>query len=360
MRQKLWIALSFRVCLAVFLVGTGSPRESDVFADGTPHETSAHNSSSWLSEPNRSTVFGQEAFSVSTVVPNWDKNYLISQESEVSSSKVPNVRLFDASGAMVRQASVWLPGAIKVALIDSAVTADGRIVASGVAIKGDGTRAYFIARTDLKGTVTNIVQTNPFHPRNICTAPDGTVWSFGGVSAENSAQAKGEALLRQFHFDKGLIKSHLSASSFDASLRPAYRLGKGAVYLRCFADGLGIYSEVANEFIELNFGTGEVQRFGVTTTPLRVTMEGFAVTDTGEVFGLFTDHRAKESKRALFHLVKQNSTKNVSWEGVEVGSGAPPVDRLLGSDGKNLVYMNANEGFTFFWATPHVRSGGVQ
>lgn len=352
MKSKSGLFFFSFACVMGLLVSLALLMTSEVLANGQPNE----NSTSTLSEPHRRVVFGQEPFSVSTVVPNWDKNYLITQESEVSSSKVPNVRLFDANGAMVRQASVWLPGSVKVGLIDSAVTRDGRIVASGVAIKEDGTRAYFIAQTDLKGTVTNVVQTNPFHPQNICAAPDGTVWSFGGVSTESSAQAEGEALLRQFHFNKGLVKSHLSKSSFETSIRPAYRLGKGAVYLRCFADGLVIYSEVANEFIELNFGTGEVRRFEVAATPLRVTMDGFAVTDEGEVFGLFSDQGAKLPKRALFHLVREKSAKKISWEGVEVGSTAPQIDRLLGSDGKSLVYMNANEGFAFFWATPHVRS----
>jgi hypothetical protein len=339
-----------KVLFVSFVCAVGLVACLTLLANGQPNEKSR----STLSEPNRRVFFGQQPFSLSTVVPNWDKNYLVTQESEVSSSKVPNVRLFDAMGAMVRQASVWLPGSSKVGLIDTAVTNDGRIVSSGVAIKDDGTRAYFIAQTDLKGTVTNVIQTNPFHPQNICAASDGTVWSFGGLGSAPSAQTEGQELLRQFHFDKGLVKSHLPKSSFDASARPAYRLGKGAVYLRCQANGLVIYSEVAKEFIQLDFRTGEVQRFAVAATPLKVNMDGFAVTDDGEVFGLFSGQGTGMSKKALLHLVREDSARKTSWEPVEITSTAPSVDRLLGSDGKNLVYMNANEGFAFFWATPHV------
>ena len=96
-----------QVCLVQCFWSAQAPLVSRMFSRMVHlHENIGAQLPSWLSEPNRSTVFGQEALlPVSTVVPNWDKNYLISQESEVSSSKVPNVRLFLTckKGAMVRQ-----------------------------------------------------------------------------------------------------------------------------------------------------------------------------------------------------------------------------------------------------------------
>ena len=150
-------------------------------------------------------VFDKGAFfGTSMPLPKWDNGFLISWEIETFQAGTPNVRLYDSSGNQVRTASIWFPDAARVLVYSATATPDGRIIAGGSAEKQDGTAAAFIVRTDLGGKITDVIQTKGFGPLNVCQAPDGTVWSFGGTGFEyHSSQRKPGDTLRHFDFDKG-------------------------------------------------------------------------------------------------------------------------------------------------------------
>jgi hypothetical protein len=193
-------------------------------------------------------VFDKGAFfGTSTPLPRWDNGYLISWEIETFQAGTPNVRLYDSSGNQVRTASIWFPDAARVLVYSASATSDGRIVAGGSAEKQDGTAAGFIVRTDLGGKITDVIQTRGFGPLNVCQAPDGTVWSFGGTGFEyQSSQPKPGDTLRHFDFDKGEIASYLARSSF---LKPEIQAG-----IRCSADEVIAYSPNAKAYIEMKYG----------------------------------------------------------------------------------------------------------
>src|SRR6516165_3208959 len=132
-----------------------------------------------LMPSEKRVVFEASQFAEGSVIPYWDKGYLISIVPESVSPATPNVRLYDATGTRVREVSIWFPGTQTVYILSAAVTPRGQILASGTAVKSDGTRAYFIQETDGSGKRTNAIQTNPFLAEHVCATTEGSVWAFG-------------------------------------------------------------------------------------------------------------------------------------------------------------------------------------
>src|SRR2546429_4848035 len=147
-------------------------------------------------------------------MPHWDTGYLLSRLVETYKAGEPNIRLYDRSGKKVREARIWFPESPRVVISSATVTSDGRIIAAGNAQKSDGAAAPFIALTDLTGKVTNVIQTYGFVTCNICRAPDGTIWSFGGTGYDTHSEPNPGDTLRHFDFQKGQIGSYLPRSSF--------------------------------------------------------------------------------------------------------------------------------------------------
>src|ERR1700732_892303 len=85
-----------------------------------------------LSDSTRRAVFDSGAFyGPSTPLPQWDNGYLVSREVETFQPGVANVRLYDTSGAKVREAAIWFPGSQRVLIYSATATPDGRIIAAG-------------------------------------------------------------------------------------------------------------------------------------------------------------------------------------------------------------------------------------
>jgi hypothetical protein len=304
-----------------------------------------------LSAPHKRVVFGNGPFSVGSSLPYWDKDFLVSRGADGSPSGQPIVRLYDDHGKVARETSIWLPGAVEVGLISWAATDDGKIIASGVAIKEDGTRAYFVATTNADGVVQKLIQTNPFHPRHICALSDGSVWSFGGVYSADPLERDSAFLLRQFDFSRGLVRSLLPRSSFKTPDPPAYQKGDDRVYLRCSQDRLVIYSEVANEFISMNLHTGTVHRLPIDRSGVRGLLNGIALTDAGDVFGLFSYFPLT----GMFHLEPDENNAKVQWRPVALDRSLVGASAtwLLGSRGKDLIYMvDSDDGL--LWSVPNI------
>lgn len=295
-------------------------------------------------DTDKRTVFDAGPFSHGHAMPYWDKGYLISLTPQTGGPGIPNVTLYASDGQKVREAAVWFPGAETVFILSAAVTAEGNILASGTAVKSDGTRAYYIARTDLAGRVTDVIQTNPFFPAHVCSASDGTVWSFGdaGVDPPN------DSTLRQFDLATGLLKSYLPHSSFGGGPRaPAERGNPGQeVYFRCSGSRIAIYSGVVNYYIEFNTTSGSVKRYHVDRSSVNLPVRGFALTSQGEVYGFLRDY-SKPELQGLFHLEPDAKNAVVKWVPVEGASGgkgqAGVFQGLWGADGETLIHGYADD-----------------
>jgi hypothetical protein len=306
-----------------------------------------------LSAAHRSVVFDSLPFSPGSTVPYWEKGYLISKINvEISGPNRPVVALYDANGAKVREASsVWFPGSVRVAISNAAVTPDGRIMISGSAEKTDGTWASFIAWTNLVGTLVNVIQTNPFGPLLVCSAPDGTAWSFGYAKDPN------EPILRHFDPVKGQIAAHLPRLSFPGRFSPAINGGEGKhVYLRCSSEKLAIYSELADEYLEMDYATETVQRWPIDRTVNDVRVDGFAVMESGDVYVVANHFSDQPGHFPMFQLQIDRPAGKIRWLRVAGAAGnemePSQVRSLLGADHESLVYLKMENWPTVYWARP--------
>jgi hypothetical protein len=301
-------------------------------------------SSKVLSDPVRRVVFEPSAFhGPGMPIPYSDKGYLITRKIEIFEPGAPNVILYDRSGQKVREAAVWFPQSIRVAITSAAVTSDGRIVASGEADKSDGTRAPFIALTDLSGKVTAVVQTKDFYPRNVCVAPDNTVWSFGGTWWDdvNDRPLPGN-ILRRFDFENGQLAAYLPRSTFPES--SSY---DSLSEMRCASDEVAIFSRSEDAYIVMPYGSNAPRVYRALTPP-DLSLTGFAILGPRDAYGvLINRQRTDDTNQGLYSMELDETAKTVRWVAVEGGVGARTsagaVVKLWGADGEYLVLGRAQD-----------------
>jgi hypothetical protein len=303
-----------------------------------------------LSESSRRIIFDSTAFAgETTALPQWDKGYLVSRVVLTYQAGVPNVKLYDESGQKVREAAVWFPGSQRVVIHSAAVTSDGRVIAAGDAEKADGTAAPFIASTDLSGKMADVIQTRGYVPSNICQAPDGTVWSFGGTGYGRETGPNPGDTLRHFDFQKGQVGSYLPRSTF-----PKYPMPDVPAYIRCLADRVVVYTHGAQGYIEMEY-SGDTPHLYHGVAPSQLRLAGFAVTGARSVYGYFYG----AGKGGLYYLSFDEAANTVRWLPVEgtVGVLTKPgaVSCLWGSDGENLVVGRSGDRAgeqALHWAAP--------
>ncbi len=328
-----------------------------VHAQDSPVSTSSGvTSDKVLSPPHRRVFFDSAPFSPGSIVPHWERGFLVSKNKEITYPEEWAVRLYDGSGTKVREISIWFPDSLRVFAGSAALAPDGRVVISGVAEKLDGTRAYYLALTDGAGKVTNVIQTNPYLATKTCVAPDGSVWTVGGSGNE----LKDDLTLRHFDFQKGELGAYLPRSSFNSRFSPFATRGDGAhISINCASDRVVIYTEVANEYIEVDYGTQSVHRWGIDRSGYDLPLmggNGIAVTSSGDVYAVLGRNPMSPGLRGLFHLQRNPAAESVFWLPVEGQTGNTwdlgMINDVLGADGDALVYITKNDWPTMKWARP--------
>ena len=192
-----------------------------IFTAASPVSRAQAATAKAVSDSTRRVLFDNGAFSgPEQALPHWDNGYLVSRAVETFEPGTSNVKIYDQSGKLARQAAIWFPEALRVLVYSATAAADGRIIVGGKAEKADGSAGLFIARTNLAGDVTDVIQANDFAPSNVCQAPDGTVWSFGSTGYDATSRPKPGNVLRHFDFHKGEIGSYLSRLTFPAKPGP--------------------------------------------------------------------------------------------------------------------------------------------
>ena len=274
----------------------------------------------------------------STAMPHWNNGYLVSRDVETFQEGTQNVRLYDGSGNQAVAASIWFPGAVRVLLYSATATSDGRIIAGGSAEKVDGTGTSFIAMTDTAGKVTNLIQTSGFGPLNVCQAPDGTVWSFGGTGFEDkSSKPKPGNTLRHFDFQKGEVASYLARSLFPNYPRPEVQAA-----IRCSADEVVAYSFNAHVYIQMKYASDAPEVYH-TEEPVDLRFISFATTGPKKIYS----HFWKLGNGGLYYLAFEETSKTAQWVPVPgaVGTYTTPgvIIALRGADGDKLVVSRAED-----------------
>jgi hypothetical protein len=287
-------------------------------------------------------MFDSSAFN-GVPIPHWDKGYVISRNVETFASGTPNVFLYGKDGNLVRRGEIWFPESLRVAITSAAVTADGKIVASGEADKANGTRAPFIALTDLSGKVTDAIQTTDFYPRNVCVAPDNTAWSFGGTwwDEVNQRPLPGD-LLRHFDFRKGQLAGYIPRSTFPESSSP-----DSPTLMHCTSTGVAIFSGPQQAYILMAYQDAGPHVYDAAP-PAGLMLMGLGLLGPGDAYGLLIHRGGPEDPRqGLYSLRLDDTAKAVRWVPIEggVGPGTSPgtVVGLWGSDGEYLVLRRAKD-----------------
>ena len=308
-----------------------------------------------LSETRQRIVFDSSFMTgPSTASPHWESGFLVSREIETFLPGEPNVRLYDKSGTRVRSAAIWFDGAHRVMIRAAAPTPDGRIVASGIADKADGTAAPFIALTDLSGKVTDVVRTDGFYPTNICVAPDNTVWSFGGTGYDEIKGANPGDVLRHFDFKNDQVDAFIPRSTYARSPMPDAR-----VFMRCSSDRAVVYAPQVHEYIEMEYTATSPRRYRADA-PANLKVDGFAFLGPKRVFGHFANQLStSDPSEGLYVLLFDEAAKAARWLPIEGAVGAPTqpgtVRRLWGADNQELVISRAGDPagvVAIHWVSP--------
>lgn len=83
-----------------------------------------------LSEPHRQASFGEAFVADRWPFKYWDKDYLIAYHP-VASPRAPAVVLYDATGKLVREVTLWFDNAVAVSVANVAVSKSGTVLVAG-------------------------------------------------------------------------------------------------------------------------------------------------------------------------------------------------------------------------------------
>jgi hypothetical protein len=352
-KNKIRVSRKFVLPLSFFLI-VAEPN-SPVGAQAARVERPKNTSPRVLSPSAQRVLYDSSAFRAPGVpIPYSDRGYLISRKIESFAPDTPNVMLYGKDGQKVREAAIWFPQSIRVAITSAAVTPDGRIVASGEADKTDGTRAPFIALTDLSGKVTGAIQTKDFYPTNVCVAPDNTVWSFGATWWDDAnGRALPGDLLRHFDFGRGQLAGYIPRSSFPDPSSP-----DSLTLMRCSSTEVAIFSGPENTYVLMPY-EGKQPRMYEAASPNGLWLIGFGILASGNAYGVLVNReKTDDPTQGLYSLELDETAKVARWLPVEsaVGVRTSPgtVVRLWGADGEFLVMGRAQDPagvIAVHWAT---------
>ena len=277
------------------------------------------------------------AYAVEKPIPVFDNGYLITQESVA-----PIITLFDRNGTSGPRLTLSLPDDSTIHPTSYAVTAKGEPLISGFA----GV-SYFIAKGDPQtGKLSDPIRTDQFMSTQICEDGEGNIWSIGN---QRDPKERTYDQLRQYSFDKGMLRSLLSTKELSVSPRSR------STYLRCAGKTIGVYSGSSAEWFVVEASSGDLKRYKVDLPSLGgLKFSGFALIDKTAYAGLTDDPMGDHP--TIYSLAKldcNNDKKTCKWlviEGTAHNSKEPGPYRLLGADKDELVYSVGH--FDFQWAKP--------
>jgi hypothetical protein len=309
-----------------------------------------------LSPPVRTAEYAESIYPHG-ILPDWDRGYVLSHGIEVhSSADETSVLMYDQYGKRVREGHIWPPGAGRVRLRRAAATHEGAILAAGWAIMPDGSSPKFIAKTDLQGNTIKTTFTDSFAPEQICEAEDETVWTLGrDVPAQDSGGRTD--VLRQYSFEKGLLRSYLPLESVRAPLGSNISwFNAFGSFVRCGTNKIVAYLKFTDEYVEIDTKSFEVKRWKLDLSPAdQGEATGLGITDNGHVYASFARRGCLEGEtvqNGLFEIRANSAESTASLRPVKGtlslrGCGSPErppkprgpgtFRRLWGTDGNALA-----------------------
>lgn len=311
----------------------------------------------FLSAPTRAVSVPNSIVEGSNLWPNWywDSSYLIAFRT-IAGGKSPDVQVYDRSGSLVRQASIWFDNAATVTLTSVAVSRQGRLFVAGGTISESGQVAQFIGEVDGSGMLAQVVRTTPFIPHFLCsTGDDDTVWAYGMERQAGRQAPYDHALLRHYSMSHGLLEGVLNRSALPSAYFPIMGWHPGQTSIRCTPTLVGIYNGPTDQLITYDVSKKKLNIVNVNPLAKNIRQTGFAMTDNGNVFASFAvEEHVPQKLSGLFRL--QVAPDNTA-EWVAVSGTVTPLaavdshfSRLAGSDGKQLVYSESRRSSRLLFA----------
>ena len=274
-----------------------------------------------------------EAFLAGSVLPTFDNGYLISR----GTMGAPQIALYDRDGRRAQSVTLTFSDASRVHIAGVGVSSNGEIITAGYASNAENEIAYFIAKANPgSGELSKVIRVNPFTPKQVCEDFNGNVWALG---EELRTDPRTFDVLRQYSFDRGLLRTFLPRKTFATSL------SRGGSYLRCSASAVGLFTGA--EWITVNVKNLDMKRFTIDKSSIgSLTITGFALTEVG-AFGSFADRAEGTDFRGLAKLKCDEHLLTCRWISIkETVHGLDPNDThpkefpnlLLGADKDDLVY----------------------
>lgn len=258
---------------------------------------------------------------------------------------------YDQNGALIREATMALPDATQIAIVDATRDSSGLLFVGGGAQDASGRVAHFIAQFNDAGRVSKVVRTTPFMPRLLCAARnDGTIWAYGG----DQGTVKTSPVLEEYSMDKGLLRALFPRSE----LGQEWKLLDGpvpdeAIHLACNDQKVVLFNAESDALLEYDLVSDKATRLHVIPLPEKdVYVTGFCITKDGVILSSLLQRSQHPPLIGIFELTSTNSTN--AW--VPLPETVHPADReselwIVGIDGSDLVYKRSFEDASLSWAT---------
>jgi hypothetical protein len=305
-----------------------------------------------LSSPDREEDMSDALNLTSWSWRYWTGSYLVTHNLRGSASS-PVVALFDSTGTRIREGRVWFPSASSVSVRGATADPKGNLFVSGGTRSEDGSLAFFVAQLSDRGEISSVVRTTPFIGLHLCAPGDGTIWALG---SDRQAQREGSTnlILRQFNFSNGELRAALDVRSlFSDSL-----FNSEATSLFCSPHKAGVLLNSATEWVEFDYATSRISWWRLPELREQRRVNGLAMTSEGELFATVDNRSGSEPVVGLFRLEKLGE-HDATWLPIRQpvqysfeGQREPSrMVRLLGSDGKDLVYTaKRNNKVVVLWS----------
>jgi hypothetical protein len=280
------------------------------------------------------------------MLPVWSEGHLIAYRRESTPSDLtPNLRIFDRSGSLVRNARLWIDGASVLRIYDIAASRDGRVGVVGSAVSQSGELAWFFADISLSGeSNAKVVHTSPFEPRSVAFGTDGSVWLLGLQLGPDRhfRNAPDHFIVEHLNRDGTLEGSYLKRSSIACgTLAPA---AGGLAKILASDDRIGLFLRLCDTWVELK-PNGDLigswkwnpSRWGDNTKDKSLGVITAAMTGNDEVYATIISTENGTKIRGLFRL---DRTRN-DWVSANIDAARETVGTVQGSDEDKLVYYNS-------------------
>jgi hypothetical protein len=289
--------------------------------------------------PAKTLPLSTEAFSPLRTRPAAANGYLISTARTLTPERKDAIALTSLSTGQTQVLPFYLEGAKQIRLESATVTKDGDIV-----LAGWHETSNFLATLDISGTLKHLEDTGSYTPMRVCSASDGSLWTFGQDSKADETQTD-YAMLQRRTAEGKLAGSFLPKNSLHAKKPLNYHNQEPTsnfAALACGDESVATYVGIGTEAYVWSAIDTSTGKFYQTIVPriADTKMTGLALTDANTAYMSTPDGLYR-----LMTIVVPANGQHVSWW-VHVGNAendaAKTMGPLLGINDKYFVHFQSN------------------